>query len=322
MKYVYVLVSSENDYYAEEALVSMYSLKKYNPTAEIILILDKNTFDSLKGIRGKIHEYVDEFVMANTPLDYMPIQKSRFLKTSLRKYIIGDFLYIDNDTLITGDLSELENFEIELGAVYDNHRNDWNEQMPFPMVKEYYKCLGYERIPFYNITHHFNGGLIYSKDTPLSHKLYSRWHELWLEGSIHGFHSDQPTLWLANLEMQNPIIPINGIYNCQVPYYLSLKFLEAAKIVHYFSSYNIFQGFFLQDKKILKYIKTNGIDPKIIRLIDNAKQNFWENIVVVKGTELNIYNSANVVLARKLSRDFPWTNKLSKFFYRLFGYKI
>lgn len=322
MKFVYVLVSSEEDFYTEEALVSMYSLKKHNPDAEIVLLTDSGTFQSLKGKRESIKSYIDEFIVVEPPKEFLPIQKSRYLKTTLRQHIKGDCLYIDNDTLITGDLSELENIEVEIGAVYDNHRNDWNEKHPFPMVVEYYHCMGYDKLPAYNIQHHFNGGLMYSKDTELSHKLYSKWHELWLEGSKHGFHSDQPTLWLANLELKNPITAISGIFNCQVPYDLALKYLDDAKILHYFSSYNIFQGFFMQNKKVLQHIRKEGISSKIDKLIENAKQDFKKNIYVIKGTDLEIYNSPTVVFARKISRDFPSTNKIVKSLYRLFGHKL
>ena len=303
-------------------LVSMYSLKKYNPAAHIVLLTDGATGLTLKGRRENLLSYIDEHIVVETPKDFIAIQKSRFLKTCMRHHIQGDCLYIDNDTLITGDLSELENIDVELGAVYDNHRNDWNEKHPFPMVVEYYHCMGFDKLPSYNITHHFNGGLMYSKDTELSHKLYSKWHELWHEGSNRGFHSDQPSLWLANSELKNPIVAISGTYNCQVPYDGSLKFLDEAKILHYFSSYKIFQGFFMQDKQILQHIKNEGIDSRIDNLIENAKKDFKKNIYVLKGKDLEIYNSPTVVLARKISRDFPWTNKLAKSLYSLFGHTI
>lgn len=322
MKFVYVLISSEKDYYTEEALVSMYSLKKHNPTAHIVLLTDADTFQSLQYRHEYLKSLINEHIIIETPKNFLPIQKSRYIKTSLRQHIKGNCLYIDNDTLITEELSDLENIEIEIGAVYDNHRNDWNEKLPFPMVVEYYKCMGFDKMPAYNIKHHFNGGLMYSQDTDLSHKLYSKWHELWLKGSMHGFHSDQPTLWLANMELQNPITPLNGIYNCQVPYDLSLKYLDEAKIIHYFSSYNIFQGFFMQDEKILQHIKNNGIDSEIEKLITNAKPEFIKNLHVIRGRDLEIYNSPAVVFARKISRDFPWTNNIAKTIYHIFGYKI
>lgn len=38
-KIIYVLVSNENDCYLEQALVSIYSLRLYNPDANLLLLV-------------------------------------------------------------------------------------------------------------------------------------------------------------------------------------------------------------------------------------------------------------------------------------------
>lgn len=40
-KIIYVLVSNENDCYLEQALVSIYSLRLYNPDANLLLLVDE-----------------------------------------------------------------------------------------------------------------------------------------------------------------------------------------------------------------------------------------------------------------------------------------
>ena len=52
-KIVYVLVSSNNDIYLEQAYVSMYSVKYYMPDAHITLLTDKLTEATFIGIRKK-----------------------------------------------------------------------------------------------------------------------------------------------------------------------------------------------------------------------------------------------------------------------------
>ena len=42
-KIIYVLVSNENDCYLEQALVSIYSLRLYNPDANLLLLVDEET---------------------------------------------------------------------------------------------------------------------------------------------------------------------------------------------------------------------------------------------------------------------------------------
>lgn len=322
MKFVYVLVSSEADFLAEESLVSMYSLKTYNPMGHITLVADKDTLTSLKGNRGRLLDYVDEFVEVIPPKDYSPIQKSRFLKTSLRRLIKGDFLYLDNDTIIFGPLSDIFRLDITVGAVLDNHRTDWNKKNPHPQVIAYHHYLQPSGVSSYAITHHYNGGVIFAKDCKISHQFFSQWHELWLECTRLGFNYDQPALWYANFKMKNLVTPLDGTYNCQIPFLHSLCYLERCKILHYFSSYGEYQGFFMQDINILQRIRTYGINKEIIDLIKKSKSAYLGNLLMMKGKELNIYNSPIVVLARKLSRDYPFSNKLARMVYKLFGYKI
>ena len=42
-KIIYVLVSNENDCYLEQALVSIYSLRLYNPDANLLLVSSINS---------------------------------------------------------------------------------------------------------------------------------------------------------------------------------------------------------------------------------------------------------------------------------------
>lgn len=89
------------------ALVSMFSLKKHNPDAEIILDTDKDTMETLNDDRGRLKQYVDEIKIADLPADMPEMQKSRFVKTTLVTYIKGDFLYLDVDTIILRNLEEI-----------------------------------------------------------------------------------------------------------------------------------------------------------------------------------------------------------------------
>ena len=95
-KIIYVLVSNENDCYLEQALVSIYSLRLYNPDANLLLLVDEETSRTLEnGIRKLILNYVSKLVIVDVPFHYSKQQKSRYIKTSLRSQVIGDFLFID-----------------------------------------------------------------------------------------------------------------------------------------------------------------------------------------------------------------------------------
>ena len=103
MKYVYVLTSSEKDYFYEQCLISVVSLKKYHPDSEIVIFTDDNTAAGLKGFRSGIKKYAEIEVVA-CDAAYDQKVRSRLLKTSVRHLIKGDFLYIDLDTVIADSL--------------------------------------------------------------------------------------------------------------------------------------------------------------------------------------------------------------------------
>ena len=120
-KIVYVLVSSSRDIYLEQAYISMYSVKYYMPDAYIILLVDKQTEETLVDVRKKETKYVDEIISVSIKGNYTPQQRSRILKTSVRKYIVGDFLFLDTDTIVVKPLSEIDYIEADIAACWDSH---------------------------------------------------------------------------------------------------------------------------------------------------------------------------------------------------------
>lgn len=62
MKYVYVLTSSENDFYYEQFFLSITSMRLYNPNAEIIVLIDEKTKKGLIGKRSGYEPLASETV--------------------------------------------------------------------------------------------------------------------------------------------------------------------------------------------------------------------------------------------------------------------
>lgn len=59
-KIAYVLVSDESDTYLEQTIISLYSLRLYNPNVTVVLVVDDITDLTIKGKRCKILEYISE----------------------------------------------------------------------------------------------------------------------------------------------------------------------------------------------------------------------------------------------------------------------
>lgn len=316
LKYVYSIISSADDYIVEQALVSMYSLKKHNPDAKITLVSDEMTLFSLEGCRGRIREYIDDYITIRPPENLTAMQKSRFLKTSLRQNIVGDFVYLDNDTIVMDSLSELDNFNGEMGAVLDCHALVHGNQQ----VRSY---LGTTKKPFWNYEKYFNGGMFIVKDSEVTRRLFLDWHTLWSNERItYGISIDQPSFAQANVRNECCITELSGIYNYQLPTISAKKFLFDAKIIHYSADSLSSSLFALNKQETLKEIREKGVSDKVRSIINNPVLHYLEESLIVKGEEIKHYLSPMGLLGHKLSRDYPWTNIIGKYIYRLFGYRL
>ena len=94
-KIVYTLVSDESDTYLEQALLSVYSLRLHNPQAIVELIVDQFTSKTIVDKRSEIRKFITDLITVDVPEDYTKVQKSRYLKTNLRQFVKGDYLFID-----------------------------------------------------------------------------------------------------------------------------------------------------------------------------------------------------------------------------------
>lgn len=324
LRYVYVLASGEADFFPEQTLLSVMTLRRHNPGAEVTLVTDSLTRQTLCGDRGRILEQVDETVVADTPEGFSKTQASRFLKTSLRSLLEGDFLYIDGDTLIDGDLSDLRQFgDVKIGAIFNRHKNNWDKDNVHPQLQNYYETTGVRPDYDKEIAYFFNGGVIYCRDLPETHAFFDKWHELWLRSSTQlGFHLDQSDMWRANMLCGNIITPLPGRYNCQLIYpNNALPFMFDARILHYFASANAGDYLKIRGKEFLTSVRRQGITREVEDYIENFKSDYLGGTEMLIGRELDLYRSPLVVMSRKLCKDFPWLNRMVRKFYHLMGYK-
>ena len=86
-KIVYVLVSSEKDYYFEEFLISYYSLKMYNPKTDVWLITDDVTSQRIEKFLNILNVDVHK-VSIDFASSISPRLRSRYIKTSIREIYI------------------------------------------------------------------------------------------------------------------------------------------------------------------------------------------------------------------------------------------
>lgn len=299
-KIVYVLVSSEKDIFLEQTLLSMISLKMHQPDAPVTLVVDNFTDKTLVGFRAQLKKYVDEYKVIDFEDNLSGHTRSRFIRTNLRNLISGDYLCIDGDTIIADKLEDIDQCEFEVGGIYDSHI-DFKE---YPRRKELiplFKKLGFETDVYYN------GGVIYTKDTPKAHQLFDYWNKFYKEGmEICKF--DQPHLAHANVAMGNIIQPLDGIWDCHIMN--GMKYLPHAKIIHYFasnftSSKKIYPYKFM-DKSLYEKIKREEkVDDSIMEMIKKPQEQWNDKLEVNSGSDLDLLHSKTMKLLQMVYYSKP-----------------
>ncbi len=285
-KIVYVVSSNADDVYLEQALISAYSVRLHQTDATIVLVVDEKTDVMLNGKRGEILKYLDEKVVVHVPEVYNKFQTSRYMKTSLRKHVKGDFLFVDTDTIIAESLEGIDHIEADVAAVINGHLPLEDFSRSGVNNKKRMKRLGAEKV---DGIQYFSSGVIFVKDSEVAHAFYKKWHELW-KVSQTNYHDnyDQPAFNTANEKIGYIIKEIDGIWNCQILSY-GLPYFYKAKIVHYFASKRMHGakgGYSFHDKKIYSVIKNEGILTDDIQLqIRNCKSSFSNPCKIVNSVE-------------------------------------
>jgi hypothetical protein len=279
MKYLYVLVSNSADYYSEQAFLSIYSLKQKTPNAFVSLLVDNQTAEYLENDFKELIKSVNEFKIVDLDSKYSNKEKSRILKTTMRQHIDGDFLFIDCDTVICEDLSEIEKCEYDIGCVLDTHVT-MDKHSYKQMIIHNYKQCGFNKCIDYKF--HFNSGIIYCKDNHLTRNFFNDWHSLWLISQKQKIIIDQPSFNYAHIKNAEIIKELNGEWNCQL-IHGGARFLSTAKIIHYFSSVGKFRcPYSINNAKIFELVReTKGIATNLHKLLETPKSLFEEQTTLV-----------------------------------------
>ena len=291
LKFVYALISSESDYYAEQAALSMHSLRLHNSDAHITLITDDETLSSLTGGRALVKNYIDDCIIVNSPDGFSPKQRSRVIKTTLRQNIEGDFLFLDCDTIVMGSLKELDSFECDVAVVYAQHTNTseyslvdnhWDSEGQHWHMTKYYNAREVDPAGKAKIRCHCNSGVMLCRDTGNAHRLFEKWHEYWFESSTkYDWHSDQCDLWRADAVLGGILTELPGIYNCQMIYpKTALRYLFDCKILHYFSTSQYLFNLGFNRHEVLESVRHNGITAEIETIMQNLKRDYFNSFTL------------------------------------------
>ncbi|MDR0876865.1 MAG: hypothetical protein LBN21_02345 [Treponema sp.] len=304
MKYLYVLVSSVQDTYYEQFFLSVTSLRLKNPDAHITVLCDSKTRQNLQGKRKGYENLISEVKIVPVPDNLSQQEVSRHIKTSMRRYVDGDFLFIDCDTIITDDISDVFSAQTDIGAVLDKHRTIDCHPM------ESYIISNDERLGFGSSksNRHYNSGIILCKDTVKTHDFFDKWHEAWIYSNKKGVTVDQPSFNEAIFHYTDIFLELDGAWNCQIAF-SGLPFLSEAKVIHYYASSLITQvpPYSLASQDNLDSIKETGVvSSNIIEQLQKPKSAFAADSRIIAGeASLDVVNSNFFAKLLWLRRKHP-----------------
>jgi hypothetical protein len=265
----------------------MSSLRLYNPNAYIGLLVDDKTVETFMGCRGGIKTLADEITVEHFDKRMSNLNRSRWLKTSMRNLVEGDFLFIDGDTLVCDALDGIEQSDYELAAVLDQH-TILPKSTHYVISQNLLKNLLNDSV-FYNYEKYFNSGVLFVRDTSHNRQFFANWHDNWKTSVEQKINIDQPSLALTNYQLGFPIKELDGEWNCQI--WHGASYFHSAKILHYFASEKCRYGVF--DKELPLKLKHIGeLDESDLKWLKQSKGSLPNPSFIAVGDDYEVFRSS------------------------------
>ncbi|MDR2691072.1 MAG: glycosyltransferase [Dysgonamonadaceae bacterium] len=301
-KIVYTVVSSNKDYYFEQAFISVTSLRMRNPDAWVTLVMDDLSGKVLKGRKFGFDSIADEQIVITIDNPRLTnYQRSRWLKTNVREYVEGDFLFVDSDTVINGNLEEIDSFDGDLGAVRDIHTS--LQMNPFrEMAVNHAGLLGYDCFAEMN---YFNSGVIYAKDNRRTRDFYRSWHEEWKRGTVRRVYMDQPSFNKANHVYGGLVKVLADEWNCLLKY--GLPFFDKAKIIHCLATKREIDRihYLMEDDGYENLKKTGQIDDTTGAILREPLKHFNIPLEIIGKKEIDLKMTDTLLMLKTIYFNYP-----------------
>lgn len=230
IKLVYVMVGVEKTEYQNMLRISLASARKWMPDIEIVIVADDETASSLKS--GDLpKKYSVDITSVTVEGDYTTVEKSRYIKTQLREFVTGDFLFLDTDTIICADISDAAP-EGSVNMALDAHCLFEEQGENAKLIRSKAQKKG---ISLDGCVKYYNSGVILAKDDDDAHLFFRKWFESWDKTRLPGLHQDQHSL--NAVAMQTGLVhELDGTWNCQLTANdRAFSYLRNVRILHYLS---------------------------------------------------------------------------------------
>lgn len=233
----------------------MLAIKRLHPEAHISVLCDDVSASHLHPIDAyPILELADNVDVV--PCPYAQVrERNRFVKTSMRSRLKGDFLYLDADTIPIRPLDSIFQVVSNVGGVLEFNKSV--DEHFFPEAwNELYACLGWK----YPTSVYVNGGVLMFRDTPQAHRFGEEWHRRWIQSRDAGVSSDQPSLNSALFESGVDVTLLSNADNAMV--LMEPWRFRGCRVAHFFESNEV--GGTLMTYLVRRLMETGRFDETAI----------------------------------------------------------
>jgi hypothetical protein len=220
----HILISDgpDSDAFCEMTYLTVSLCKRLYPNSRATVLTDERTatnspfdFDTLQ-----IEPIPGEFTSN--------VERSRYLKTTMRQLVEGDFVFLDSDALPLKPFDEITTHGAPFAAALDRNR-----ESPDPVSPQWIVPFYDELSWYYPLDHYYNSGVMFMADSLAMREFSENWHNNWrLLLTHYGVYQDQPSLnhTLQEFDIDAYELPLT----CNAMVDASPYFSRGAKIVHYF----------------------------------------------------------------------------------------
>lgn len=225
----FVLTSTGKDVYMIMARLAVASVRMSDRTSKVLLLCDERTLGRQEVRSSPLLAEVDQVISVRTP-DGDPAFRSRHMKTTMRRQVQGDLLFLDLDVIVRGGLDEVFCARGAVAAAV-NHSLPTIEEQVWSVTEEMFGTMGWQHHPAY----YLNSGVVLLRDQPEVHVLCEDWHRKWQDSwKRTGRHYDQPALNAALHHSGVSVVVLHDRFNAQ--FRMAPSVARDAVIWHYYAS--------------------------------------------------------------------------------------
>lgn len=276
---VFAITSKGYDIFSEMTRIAIASIRLTNPDFSITVACDSTSNLALTKIDHPLLKEAEYWKVVDTPNGEDSF-RNRFVKTSLRSFITGPFLFLDSDILVRGDISSIFESNADIAGAR-NHSMEVLKDQIWIKDQEILDAMNWQ----VSDKVYINGGVIFYNNTPKAYQFAETWHSKWLQDyNIHKRFRDQPALNASLFECQPKIDILDDKYNAQIE--TCVKPARDAKIWHYYfsgeSGLLTQYEFILSKKKLQNYLDLTEVKRMIKRNHPWRRESFIDDFVAWK----------------------------------------